>query len=216
MAEASGGFCPPQRLVEVSEFRGVLDVEALERCLFEPVDRCHLNGDLQAAQVQMVLDEDERAFLARLCPAGQLTLEGGALWHFRLLSLAADRWLLAVTFHHIVSDRSTVIQFHHELNLLYPHFARGQPSPLPPASWQYDDYAAQRCSIRPRERSWLRRTPARSKRSVPDHDASSRRENKPTEVIEEAMSSLSGRAASRSQSTRGGYVGMERFSRLHR
>jgi amino acid adenylation domain-containing protein len=69
-------------------------------------------------------------------------LEAGPLVRGRLVRLAADRYVLLVTFHHIVSDGWSMGVFTRELGALYTAFQAGHPDPLPPLSIQYADYAA--------------------------------------------------------------------------
>ena len=58
-----------------------------------------------------------------------------------LLRLGAESHILLLTFHHIASDGWSVGLFMAELVTLYTAFAQGQPSPLPPLSIQYADFA---------------------------------------------------------------------------
>ncbi|HET7462170.1 MAG TPA: amino acid adenylation domain-containing protein, partial [Longimicrobium sp.] len=74
--------------------------------------------------------------------AAPFDLERGPLIRGRLVRLAADDHVLAVTMHHIVSDAWSVGVMTRELGALYAAFTRGDPSPLPPLPVQYADYAA--------------------------------------------------------------------------
>jgi amino acid adenylation domain-containing protein len=69
-------------------------------------------------------------------------LEAGPLLRSVLLRSAADRHLLVVTMHHIVSDGWSMGVLVRELGALYATFREGRPSPLPPLAVQYADFAA--------------------------------------------------------------------------
>ncbi|HEY0783434.1 MAG TPA: condensation domain-containing protein, partial [Thermoanaerobaculia bacterium] len=58
-----------------------------------------------------------------------------------LLRLAADDHVILCTMHHIVSDAWSLGVLMRELGALYPAFAAGKPSPLPPLAIQYADFA---------------------------------------------------------------------------
>jgi len=75
-------------------------------------------------------------------------LETGPLLRTALIALDAQRHVLAVTMHHIVSDGWSIGVLLNELSVLYAAFARGLPDPLAPLAIQYADYAAW-------QRSWL-------------------------------------------------------------
>ena len=86
-------------------------------------------GELAARQV------------ARAEPARPLDL---AVSPFRvsLLRLAADRHLLLLTVHHVVSDTLSMVILVREIAACYRAFATGAPPPLPPLPVQYADFAA--------------------------------------------------------------------------
>ena len=69
-------------------------------------------------------------------------LKSGPLARFNLLRLEAERHMLLLTLHHIVSDGWSIGVFMRELAALYEAFVKGQPSPLPELSIQFADYAA--------------------------------------------------------------------------
>jgi len=144
---------------------GPLDVAALERALAEIVRRHEALRTLfvlrGAAPVQQVLpppgrvlsiddlpslaaDEREAALRAWAeqeagAPFDLATQPGVRV---RLLRVAANDHVLAVTLHHIVSDGWSTGVLYRELAALYGAFTRGEPSPLPPLAIQYADYAA--------------------------------------------------------------------------
>jgi amino acid adenylation domain-containing protein len=58
-----------------------------------------------------------------------------------LYQVAAEEYLMAVICHHIASDGWSLGVASQELAVLYPAFAAGKPSPLPPLPIQYADFA---------------------------------------------------------------------------
>jgi len=68
-------------------------------------------------------------------------LERGPLFRVKLLRLAENDHVLALTMHHIVSDGWSIGVFSRELSALYPAFLAGKPSPLPELPVQYADFA---------------------------------------------------------------------------
>ncbi|MFI0484309.1 amino acid adenylation domain-containing protein, partial [Actinomadura sp. 9N215] len=66
----------------------------------------------------------------------------------RLLRLARNEHVFVVTVHHIASDEWSTGIFMRELSALYGAFRDGLPSPLPPLTVQYADYASW-------QRKWL-------------------------------------------------------------
>jgi amino acid adenylation domain-containing protein len=92
------------------------------------------------------LPEDERETEVRsriAAEAGRaFDLERGPLLRVQLLCLGQQDHVLLFACHHIVSDGWSMGVLLHELAALYPAFAAGQPSPLPPLPIQYADYAA--------------------------------------------------------------------------
>ena len=65
----------------------------------------------------------------------------GPLLRARLLKIAADRHVLLLTMHHIVSDGWSIGLLFREIGVIYEAFAAGKPSPLPPLPIQYADFA---------------------------------------------------------------------------
>ena len=59
-----------------------------------------------------------------------------------LLQLATDDCVLLITMHHIITDGWSTGVLSHELEVLYGAFAANKPSPLPPLTIQYTDFAA--------------------------------------------------------------------------
>ncbi|MBB4636054.1 non-ribosomal peptide synthetase [Longimicrobium terrae] len=88
---------------------------------------------------------DANAELERLIAAemaAPFDLEHGPLIRARLILLAEDDCVLALTMHHIVSDAWSMGVLTRELSALYEAFKRGEPDPLPELPVQYADYAA--------------------------------------------------------------------------
>jgi amino acid adenylation domain-containing protein len=68
-------------------------------------------------------------------------LVSGPLIRVSLLQTAADKWIIAYTMHHIISDgwsKSILIK---ELLLFYNAYIKGEPDPLKPLRIHYKDYA---------------------------------------------------------------------------
>jgi amino acid adenylation domain-containing protein len=68
-------------------------------------------------------------------------LAAGPLFRAVLVRLDEEEHALLWSMHHIVSDGWSIGIFHHELEVLYGAFARGEPSPLEELPIQYADYA---------------------------------------------------------------------------
>ncbi|WP_338861466.1 amino acid adenylation domain-containing protein [Mycetohabitans rhizoxinica] len=75
-------------------------------------------------------------------------LARGPLIRARLIQLADDEYVFMLTQHHIVSDGWSLSVLLKEFSALYAAYRAGQPSPLPPLTLQYSDYAAW-------QRQWL-------------------------------------------------------------
>jgi hypothetical protein len=69
-------------------------------------------------------------------------LSAGPLLRARLLRLAEEEHVLAVTMHHIVSDGWSMGVLVKEVAALYVAYESGEESPLPELAVQYADYAA--------------------------------------------------------------------------
>nr|WP_043663638.1 non-ribosomal peptide synthetase [Streptomyces xylophagus] len=83
------------------------------------------------------LDEAQRPF----------DLEAGPLGRGRLLTLAPERHVLLLTFHHSIYDGVSMNVMMDELGQLYEAFAADAPNPLPPLAVQYADHVhAQRAA----------------------------------------------------------------------
>ena len=99
---------------------------------------------LELPLVDLTGHADRNAELRRLLGReGQqpFDLENGPLLRARLFRLAEQEHVLALTFHHIVSDGWSMGVFFRELKLLYAAFSHGQPSSLEELPIQYADFA---------------------------------------------------------------------------
>lgn len=69
-------------------------------------------------------------------------LEKGPLYRLRLVRFSEQEHRLYLTLHHIIFDGLSIYKiFLSELQILYEAFTHGLPSPLPPLSLQYPDFA---------------------------------------------------------------------------
>ncbi|HEU4628280.1 MAG TPA: condensation domain-containing protein, partial [Gemmatimonadaceae bacterium] len=84
-----------------------------------------------AAAAQLAAAEAQRPF----------DLRTGPLLRAHLVRLDEAEYALVLVMHHIVTDGWSMGIFFRELGALYPAFAAGQPSPLPPLPLQYADVA---------------------------------------------------------------------------
>ncbi len=144
---------------------GRLDVALFRRCLTEIVRRHEVLRttfrDQDGVPVQVIApepgfpfelvddqrdgrhehtdDEIRRELWGRL--EQPFDLAAGPLLRVTLLRLAAEKHVLFVVVHHIVSDGLSTGLFFQELFALYEAFERGEPSPLPALPIQYADFA---------------------------------------------------------------------------
>ncbi|GGT00027.1 non-ribosomal peptide synthetase [Streptomyces cinerochromogenes] len=86
--------------------------------------------------------EDRLTALRREEATAPFDLARGPLFRGRLVVLAADRHVLLVTAHHIVSDGWSTGVLTRELGALYTAFRAGGGDPLPPLPVRYADHAA--------------------------------------------------------------------------
>ncbi|HEX5884977.1 MAG TPA: amino acid adenylation domain-containing protein, partial [Pyrinomonadaceae bacterium] len=146
-----------------ASMKGTLNYEALQRALFEIVQRhealrtrfISTNGrpvqvidqtgsvDLQTTDLRGTPDDERDSAVSNLLrqAAGGFNLERGPLFRAHLLQLADDHHILIVTMHHIVSDGWSIGVFIRELQHFYEAFAQDTPSALPHLPVQYVDYA---------------------------------------------------------------------------
>lgn len=152
--------------------RGELDVRALEKALNEIRQRhAVLRTTFQAREGELAqvirsfapaplpfkpmdgeTDRDPEERLRSLLEheiRRPFNLEEGPLIRWLLVRLNAYHHVLLQTAHHLVFDGESYQTLGRELATLYTAFKSGQPSPLPPPSLQYYDYARW-------QREWLR------------------------------------------------------------
>ena len=88
-------------------------------------------AELEATAQHLIDQEGQNIFdLAR-----------GPLVRFTLIRVGPTAHILIVNLHHICADGWSLAVFTRELATLYAAFSAGLPSPLPPLSLQYADYA---------------------------------------------------------------------------
>src|SRR5437763_1232002 len=136
---------------------GRLDAAALAAALSEVVRRHEAlrtrfaSRDEAAVQVidppwpvtlePLAVAPDEAGEQARAMLQQRFDLAHDRLLRVALLRLAADRHVLVLAMHHIVSDGWSIGVLVREVEALYAAFAQGRPSPLPELPVQYADYA---------------------------------------------------------------------------
>jgi amino acid adenylation domain-containing protein len=151
---------------------GRLDVQALQKSLAEVVNRheslrthFHAVGgqpqqiieanvamELQSFDLSVLGPQERETEAQRLAYEEAHTpfdLQHAPLLRIRLLKLAAEDHVLAMTMHHIVSDAWSVSILIREISELYRASIAGRPSPLPELPIQYSDYSIW-------QREWLK------------------------------------------------------------
>ena len=146
-------------------FSGLLNVEALERCISEIIRRHEVLRTTfasvqglpaqvirEARSIQLaILDlgsipeserETEARRLAKEEAEAPFDLAIGPLLRVKLLRLAPEDHIVLLTMHHIISDGWSTSLLVQEVTVLYDAFTKGEPSPLQELSFQYADYAA--------------------------------------------------------------------------
>lgn len=155
---------PAYNLCDVYELRGKLNVKSLERALHELVHRHESlrttfkerNGEpvqCVAPDVNLAIThldlanypEQEKETLIRELLQGEarrvLELETGPLFRCLLLRFGEETHILALTIHHIVSDRWSRQVMLSELTHMYEAFSRNSPVELRELQIQYGDFA---------------------------------------------------------------------------
>ncbi|MFK3774284.1 amino acid adenylation domain-containing protein [Pseudomonas sp. NPDC089406] len=142
----------------VADFTGALDRAALQATFAALVARhealrTHFKRDgeqlLQVVEAQGALRlewervDEADALQARIEAEvnALFDLERGPLMRARVFELAADRHVLVVTLHHIVSDGGSMGVLGREFAQLYRAFQQGEAAGLAPLALQYADYA---------------------------------------------------------------------------
>ncbi len=149
-----------------SAFRlvGIPNLPVMERCLNEIIQRheslrttfMSMNGQLlqvvspHAPLKLSVVDIQDMAEPARSQVADQLIrqearrpfqLTQGPLLRVMVIRLTSKEYILVFNMHHIISDGWSMGILLREFIALYQAFLEGQPSPLPPLTFQYADFA---------------------------------------------------------------------------
>src|SRR5689334_3747847 len=153
---------PFYNLPQVISISGKLDVAALQRTFNEIVNRHEAlrttfsptpEGIQQVIAKTLTIEvpvddltsasepNAEIAKLAREEARRPFDISAGPLLRVRLLRISAERHVLLMTMHHIVSDGWSIGLLFRELGTIYEAFAAGKPSPLPPLPIQYADFA---------------------------------------------------------------------------
>ncbi len=148
---------PALNMTLALRLRGTLEVELLRQALDRIVARHEalrtvypesptpLFQVLPSLRVELpilaAMDETEALRLAREEAATPFRLHQDPVIRARLVRQAATHHLLLVTVHHLVSDTWSMVALARELLTNYQALLKGQPSPLPPLSHQYADYA---------------------------------------------------------------------------
>ncbi|WP_235217099.1 non-ribosomal peptide synthase/polyketide synthase [Archangium violaceum] len=117
------------------------------------VQLIHPSIELSMPRVELSASTSEarESEALRLCREHLLLpfdLEKGPVMRALLLAVEPEEHILNLVFHHIVSDAWSSLVLAKELVALYTAFCAGQPSPLPPMTLQYADFAVW-------QRKWL-------------------------------------------------------------
>jgi amino acid adenylation domain-containing protein len=150
-------------VTSLMRFRGVLDIDALERtlteilCRHESLRTVFVKDDegprqhiLPPTPMRLIRhdvseraeDERERAAfsLAAADAAAPFDLANGPVLRATLIRVGSDESLLLLSAHHIAVDGWSFGVIYGELTQLYAAYLAGQPSPLPELAIQYADY----------------------------------------------------------------------------
>jgi hypothetical protein len=144
--------------------KGPLDLAGLRRALSEVVDRHEVlrtsfredpEGPVQVIHPTLLV-ELPVVDLGRLAPLDQrkeiqrlsiqdgrrpFDYERGPVFRVTALRRSAQETAVLFTIHHVAFDGWSETLLFRELPALYPAFRAGQPSPLPPLTVQYQDFA---------------------------------------------------------------------------
>jgi amino acid adenylation domain-containing protein len=111
-------------------------VQVVDPAVTFHVDEEDVSGFAEGDERTDELDRRLRDFVRR-----PFVLSEAPLFRARIFRESQESWVLALGMHHIVSDGWSFGLFTGEMNALYDAFRRGQPSPLPPLTLQYGDFA---------------------------------------------------------------------------
>ena len=155
---------PSYNTNRIIQIDGALDVAALERSLQEIINRhevCRTNYEMRQGQPVQII-HPQRSFTLRQQDLTELAadlqntrlediirneilhsfdLADELLCRALLICIGAQRSILIISIHHILSDAWSRSVLHQELSQLYDAFSHGRPSPLAPLPIQYADYA---------------------------------------------------------------------------
>ncbi len=115
---------------------------AIEGRLFQSISE-KTNADVSF--IDMVTSPNAEAQanqLARAIAAEPFDLAHGPLVRIHLIQIALRDHLLVVVMDHIVADGMSLGIIWKELEVIYPAFVLGKPSPLPPVKKQYAEFVA--------------------------------------------------------------------------
>ncbi|HEX6716237.1 MAG TPA: amino acid adenylation domain-containing protein, partial [Pyrinomonadaceae bacterium] len=85
--------------------------------------------------------EQEVIYLSNEQAQLKFNLETGPLMHARLVRLCDEEHVLQMTLHHLIADGWSIGVLAREATVLYEAFTQEKPSPLPPLTIQYADFA---------------------------------------------------------------------------
>jgi amino acid adenylation domain-containing protein len=138
-------------------FKAVAERHEILRTTFtevsgQPKQVVHASADFPSVYTYTDLraEADTEAKAKQLVNAEATTrfeLEKGPLWKAGLLQVAANRYVLALTFHHIISDGWSYAIFIRDVLTAYEAFHASQPLPFRPLPIQYKDFAAWQNSL---------------------------------------------------------------------
>ncbi|MGF1482019.1 MAG: amino acid adenylation domain-containing protein [Cyanophyceae cyanobacterium] len=142
------------------QLKGTLQVAVLEKALNHVIKRHEVLRthfpSIESSPVQVInphldltLPVEESPFPLPPSPFPSIHQEAqtpfdlaqGPLLRVKLLRLAPEKHVLLLTMHHIIADGWSLGILVRELSVLYRAFSNNQPSPLPPLSIQYADFA---------------------------------------------------------------------------
>jgi amino acid adenylation domain-containing protein/non-ribosomal peptide synthase protein (TIGR01720 family) len=112
--------------------------EAVQR--IEPAARVEIRHDDLSAHPTRERESLARGVLASEAGTA-FDLERGPLWRVRLVRLAPEEHVLAVTLHHAIADGASMDVLVSEFARVYAASSRGQAAELPALPIQYADYA---------------------------------------------------------------------------
>ena len=164
---------PFYNVTSILQIKGDLDVERLQRCLDEVIQRHEilrayfriengkpvqqiyptLNLDYPFYDLSQ-LDQEQRKRQLQIITSRDtqkgFNLNSGPLIRCTFVKVDVSLFVVILTMHHIVTDGWSTGIINREISILYDSFSRGLATPLPEIPLQYSDYAAW-------EKNWLRK-----------------------------------------------------------